>query len=105
MDVEVRAVSVRRITTPHTSVSDFDPMCDCGNKAVVFMEIHNAHQSHETGPTLSKLLCRPCTKRDLDRVLTVLMDGPVQCKTCDLRIVTLSDMVVRLCPLWAVGNQ
>jgi hypothetical protein len=94
----------RRISASHTSVSDFDPKCDCGNHAAAYLEIHAIDYCTQDRPTWAKFLCQACLTRDMSRVQNIVVEGGAFCSTCGLTIVSLSDMVVRLCPLWAIGE-
>jgi hypothetical protein len=91
--------SERRIAASATTVSDFDPRCECGQAAVMFLELHNVDYCTQTRRTVSALVCKPCSFRDMARVQELLLDGPDFCSSCGLTIVSLSDMVVRLSPL------
>lgn len=85
-------------------VSDFAPSCSCGKEAVVFLEVHWVDYCTPDQPTLSRLACRDCLRVDMERVQNILIDGNVWCSSCGLTMVAMSDMVVRLCPLWAIGD-
>lgn len=91
--------SERRIAASATMVSDFDALCACGKPAVMFLEMHNVDYCTELRRTVSALLCKPCSFRDMARVQELLLDGPDFCSSCGLTFVNLSDMVVRLSPL------
>lgn len=92
--------SRRRITASKTDVSDFDAKCLCGNCAVAFLEIHALDYCTPDDRTWSGLRCKPCLVRDLARLITILFeDGPLWCSSCDMILVELSDLVVRVQPL------
>jgi hypothetical protein len=93
-----------RIQASLTSVMDFDPKCKCGNVAVSYMEIHPLDYCTPERPTWAALLCRACLTRDVSRVRNILADGPVWRSSCGAQIVTLSGILVKVCPLWATGG-
>jgi len=99
--------SERRITASRTMVSDWQPQCgSCGGTAEVFLQIHAVDHCTPDRPSWSKLLCRTCLKVELDRVVEILVEGEpgVVCKTCRLTMVAMSDIVIRICPLWSIGK-
>lgn len=94
-----------QIAASQTAVEDFAPTCDCGSEAEAYLEVHAFHHCTPERPTWTSLLCRPCLRRDIGRVQEILLDGGVTCKVCGLTMVAMSDMVVRLSPLWAIGDE
>jgi hypothetical protein len=96
--------SERRIVSSHTMVSDFAPVCDCGAEAEAFLEVHAVDYCTPEVPSWAKLLCRGCLKRDVEKVQNILLDGRVWCSSCGLTMHDMGDMVVRLSPLWAIGE-
>lgn len=84
----------------------FRPECPCGYLAVVAYQAHPVDGcGGATAPAEVVLLCGACLRKALDGVQRVLLDAflglrPDECLECGLHIVTLSDIIVRLQPLW-----
>lgn len=84
----------------------FSPQCGCGGLAVAWLQAHPVDGCEgRTGPAEGMLLCRGCLERELCAIQAVLLDAflairPPECTQCGLTIVTLSDIIVRLQPLW-----
>lgn len=84
----------------------FRPDCPCGGWAVVSLQAHPVDAcGGRTAPADVLLLCRGCLERELASIQRVLLDAflglrPAECNQCGLTIVTLSDIIVRLQPLW-----
>jgi len=77
-----------------------DVLCVCGNKAVVMLELHAVGFCTDDEPTVAAFKCGPCRDRDVQRAQEMI-DEDVWCVSCGLIIVTLSDMIVRQCPIGA----
>lgn len=84
----------------------FRPECKCGCLGTVGWQAHPVDEcggNREAGEAV--LLCGACLEDELVKVQGILLDGflgirPEECKTCGLRIVMLSDIIVRIQPLW-----
>lgn len=87
----------RLIRTASTYVRDLDPKCRCGNYAVVFFEVHRWDNCLDE-PTMASFMCAACRDRALKRLQRLCDRGGDVC-LCGLRLVTPSDMIVRLEPL------
>lgn len=84
----------------------FAPQCDCGNAAVVAYQAHPVDAcGGATAPADVVLVCGACLRNKLHGVQERLLLGhlgvkPSECEQCGLTIVTLSDIIVTLQPLW-----
>lgn len=86
-------------------VMGFSPQCDCGKAAVVNIAWHAIDYCHISGGApLEAIMCEPCLRATLDRFFGLMLDEFLGvrdgCKSCDLKLDTLSAIIVRLCPLW-----
>jgi hypothetical protein len=50
-------------------------------------------------PTWIKLICKACVSTEVLRVAEIVADGEEWCPSCDLPLVTISDIIVSLCPI------
>lgn len=91
----------------------FRPQCastGCGCLATVAYQAHPVDRCEgRTGAPDVVLLCGQCLRDALLVVQGVLLDvflglRPDECKQCGLKTVTLSDIIVKLCPLWFWGE-
>jgi hypothetical protein len=89
----------RRVQSRHTFVLDPAVMCACGNRAIQFLEIHAMDFCTESEPTRAAFVCDACMARDVHRIEQILLDAAGFCATCYLPIVTMSDMIVKQCPI------
>lgn len=76
---------------------DFPVHCPCGRPATNLLEIHAVGFCTPEHPTTSGIRCQICLSRDLTWAQNVADEGGEVCPNCYLRIVTLSDIVVRVC--------
>ncbi|AEJ95356.1 hypothetical protein SEA_LITTLELAF_77 [Mycobacterium phage LittleLaf] len=88
------------------------PECDgCKGWAVTFIECHpvdlcaGAQQA-----TVSKLLCKACLEACIADIQDTLLNSflhirPDHCWQCGLTIVSLSDIIVRIQPLWVLPEE
>lgn len=53
----------------------------------------------EDRPTWVDPLCSSCIGRSVAHAANIVADGEEQCATCGLTLVTLSDIIVTLCPI------
>lgn len=92
----------RPIRTASTFVLDHDPQCRCGNHATTFMELHRINDC-ATESTLGSFVCTPCLGDHVRRLSQLTMRaqlvGGLKCRTCDLVVVTTSDLIIRITPL------
>lgn len=88
----------RRIAASHTSVMDFAITCDCGNVATTYLEIHSFGLC-DKDPTTGQFFCDGCFKMSMARVQDIVDEGDADCDVCARKVITLSDIVVRIQPL------
>ena len=86
----------RQIRAKHTSVTDPEPLCKCGNVAVAFLQMHAIDYCTPEEPDISGLLCQACLERDVRRLLGILITGPGFCSSCYQDTGSLVEMNVRL---------
>lgn len=89
------------------------PQCSsagCEYLATVAYQAHPVDRCEgRTGAPDVVLLCGQCLRDALLVVQGVLLDvflglRPDECEQCGLKTVTLSDIIVKLCPLWFWGE-
>lgn len=89
----------------------FRPECRCGCLGTVGYQAHPVDEcggSREAPEAV--LLCGGCLEDELVKVQGILLDAflelrPAECTTCGLTIVSLSDIIVRIQPLWIWSEQ
>ena len=97
---------VRGIKRAVEKTLGFAPECSCGRSAVVAIQTHpvDACAGHTAAPDV-RLVCGLCLQTELGQIQNRLLSGhlglsPQECTQCGLTIVSLSDIIVRLQPLW-----
>ena len=90
---------MKRLASGPTFVTDFDPMCKCGNHATHILTVHAVDYCTEDRPEWVKFICKPCIGNEVVRAATIVADGEEWCSSCGLILVTLSDIIVRLSPI------
>lgn len=88
-----------RLRASETFATDPGTRCRCGKQADAYIEIHAVDYCTPGQQTVNALVCREHLVDHVRRCVGILVDGPDFCGTCQLPIVTLSDMIVRLQPL------
>lgn len=84
----------------------FRPECSCKHLAVVAYQAHPVDAcGGRRAPADVVLMCGQCLHNELERVGKLLLDAflgsrPDECQQCGLRIVSLSDIIDRIQPLW-----
>lgn len=84
----------------------FRPECRCGCLGTVGYQAHPIDEcAGSTEPPEAVLLCGACLEDELVKVQGILLDAflgirPAECKSCGLPVRMLSDVIVRIQPLW-----
>ncbi len=89
---------MKLIRTASTYVKDIEPKCKCGNYAVCLFEAHRWDDCFEGDDIMASFMCAGCRGEALQRLDRICEAGGDIC-VCGLRLVTPSDIIVRITPL------
>lgn len=86
----------RIICGSSTAVREPVIACMCGSSATAFLQVHAVDKCLRT-KTASQFFCASCLLDYLHIAQEIADDGGEYCSTCNLHIVSLADIVVRIC--------
>jgi len=88
----------RKVSSGDTFVIEPEVRCKCGNKAISLIEFHNTDGCTPEEPNLAGFMCNACIEKAVMFAQAILNTGPY-CSNCLLTFVTISDIIVRQCPI------
>lgn len=96
---------MKRLASGPTFVTDFNPMCKCGNHATHILTVHAVDYCTEERPEWVKFICKPCIGTEVSRAAEIVAEGEEWCSSCGVPLVSLSDIIVRLISLDNAGQR
>lgn len=89
----------RKVSSGDTFVIEPEVRCKCGNKAVSYVECHNTDQCTPDQMSRSAFMCNSCIGKAVHAAQDLLDSGLNYCSNCHLQFVTISDILVKQCPI------